>query len=259
MVTMAVFYSFARSGGTLINRCLASIPNNLVLSEVNPHGAVVPLEIQANQWFGLIPDSQVSEFSSLTYIQKIRQLSEVAEQRGQQPIIRDWPTLNFLPGVYATGFSPSMVLEQAIYLSYGQIENNSIAVVRRSASVYESITRCFVHLRSLTVDKFGLGYLEYARAIASLPCFKLEAFCKDPKKQLGLICSALKVHFCEDAVCDFSKFDRCTGDNKLDSSSRSAALKAILPLKENTNSEAYLAAMSDTNCQEADRLLGYEN
>ena len=51
---VSVYYCFARSGGTLINRCLGCIPGNLVLSEVNPMGSIATVESQATRlaWFG---------------------------------------------------------------------------------------------------------------------------------------------------------------------------------------------------------------
>jgi hypothetical protein len=41
-----VIYAYPRSGGTLVNRCLGSIPGNLILSEVNPLASVVPLPLK---------------------------------------------------------------------------------------------------------------------------------------------------------------------------------------------------------------------
>ena len=61
-MALAVFYSFARSGGTLVNRCLGAIPGNLVLSEVNPHGAVVPVDVQARDWLGLLRPEESEAF-----------------------------------------------------------------------------------------------------------------------------------------------------------------------------------------------------
>ena len=44
---VSVYYCFARSGGTLINRCLGCISGNLVLSEINPMSSIATVESQA--------------------------------------------------------------------------------------------------------------------------------------------------------------------------------------------------------------------
>src|SRR5437867_3010551 len=118
---VAVFYAFARSGGTLINRCLGCIPGNLVLSEVNPHGALVPMEVQARDWLGLIQSNATDEFCKVAYGEQVRRLAELASQRGDHLIIRDWSALNFLDRVFSYYTAASMVLEQDAYLSQYQI------------------------------------------------------------------------------------------------------------------------------------------
>ena len=75
MNDIAVFYCFARSGGTLINRCLGCIKDNLVLSEVNPHGALLPVETQALDWLKLVSSDQFKNFHDLNYGQKISSVS----------------------------------------------------------------------------------------------------------------------------------------------------------------------------------------
>ena len=253
-----IIYAFARSGGTLINRCLGCIPGNIVLSEVNPHAALIPIEIQARDWFNLLSDSEFIEFSQKTYAEKIGSLTEVLGQQDRHLIIRDWTTINFLDKASNDIYATTNVLEQELYLSHHNLARCPIVLTRRSADVYESITRTFKHLQNLSVREFGVCYLAYAQAVSAYPVFHYESFCREPEKELKRMCEVLDINYCDTFMTEFSKFTYCTGDNTLSQLSRGAGLEKITVLKSNQDSESYIVASLDTNCLEADKLLGYE-
>jgi hypothetical protein len=256
MAPLGVLYSFARSGGTLLNRCLGSIKGNLVLSEINPHGALVPLDVQARDWLGLLgPDQDRVEGDS--YGAKIRHLVSLAHARGERLIIRDWTTLNFLPGLHFDYSDPSMLLEQRIYLDRYGLERSTVVLVRRAAAVYESVVRTFDHLHDLGAAEFGVAYAAYARAVADQPVVQFETFCNHPEREMERICRLLGAAYAQNFVSDFSTFDRCTGDNQLATPSRAGGSKEILPLSDNDDAPAWKAAAADANCRIADELFGY--
>lgn len=261
-----IFYCFARSGGTLLNRCLGCIERNLVLSEVNPHQSVYSVEEQAVNWLKLISEAELTEFSNKPYTEKISILVEKAKQQSKYLIIRDWTTLNFFHeacgdprSIYNKTYVSSMVLEQSIYFSYSGLNLEPIAMVRRSSDVYESMQRSFKHLKNLSVDKFAQHYLAYAKAVSNYPIFYYENFCQEPQKELHRICNLLDVNYDPSFITEFSKFTNCTGDNTLSTQSRGIQLQKIRPLESNVSSEIYLAASQNKMCQEADRILGYDN
>ncbi len=256
---ISVYYCFARSGGTLINRCLGCIPGNLVLSEVNPLASMLPVASQAHDWLQLVADCELEEFSLMTYPEQIGTLSERAQSAGRRLIIRDWPTLNFLEGTHWQHFFPSCVLEQELYLDRNGLRRRSAVVVRRAAAVYESVTRSFRHLKDVTIEQFATAYLAYAKEVSRFPIFQFEKFCADPVPELRNLCEALDCRFSESFLASFSRFDRCTGDNTLAAASRAASSDRIVPVPERKDSEAWVLAESNTACREADRLFGYES
>jgi hypothetical protein len=256
-VDVAVFYSFARSGGTLINRCLGSIPGNLVLSEVNPHGAGVPVAVQARDWLGLVPPSESAAFSAQPYGLQITALAESAARQGAHLVIRDWSALNFVRGIYFDYFCPSMVLEQPLYLERHGVRARGAVIVRRAAAVYGSLTRTFEHLRDMPAADFGRCYLAYARAVSGLPRISFERFCASPPAELQRLCQSLGVAYDDAFVTRFASFDRCTGDTSLPVASRAGRSDRIMALPDDMTSAAWSAARADPNCEEADRLLGY--
>ncbi|MBD2743557.1 glycosyltransferase family 2 protein [Coleofasciculus sp. FACHB-1120] len=257
--TFPIIYAFARSGGTLINRCLGCIPGNIVLSEVNPHASVVPIEVQARDWFKLLSPTDFPGFAKKSYAEKIQWLATSVQQQGSHLIIRDWVTLNFLAKASNDIYVPSVFLEQELYLSHYGFSYRPIVLTRRSADVYESITRTFEQFRNLSVQEFGTYYLAYAQAVSMYPVFHYEIFCQEPEKELKQICDTLGINYNDSFTTEFSKFEYCTGDNTLLTSSRGNKLEKITVMKSNHECEAYLAASLDANCQQADKLLGYEN
>lgn len=255
---ISVFYAFARSGGTLLNRCLASIPGNLVLSEINPHGSPIPIEEQARKWLALLSEEEVSRFAGLSYCRRIRFLRDRAAKGGSSLIIRDWPSVNFLdeanPGCV---LRPSLILEQALYLDYCQIAHKSIVLSRRAADVYDSVKRTFPQYKALAIEHFAARYLKYATAVAHYKIFHYEDLCRRPEETVREICEALHVNYNAAFLEAFSNFDRCTGDNLQATSHRGKRLLAIMPLTSNIDSPYYLEAKSSEDCHKADRLFGY--
>lgn len=258
MNDIAVFYCFARSGGTLINRCLGCIKDNLVLSEVNPHGAFLSLDSQALDWLKLVSSDQFKKFHELDYTQKIRVLNETASALNQHLIIRDWSTLNFLGNVYWEYFSPSMILEQDLYLSNCGLQVNCAVITRQSACVYESIVRCFPDQSHLNVEEFSESYLAYAKAVCNYPVIHFEKFCAEPEVQFQKLCGYLSVKYDQSFLTQFHSFNQCTGDNQLSAPSKLRTATEIMVQTEKRDSKTWQAASTNENCRKADELLGYE-
>lgn len=259
MSELPVIYAFARSGGTLVNRCLGAIHGNFVLSEVNPHGSVVSLATQARDWLHLITEQQFSTFSQRSYGEQVRYLFDAAQQRNAYLIIRDWTSVNFLNNTVPGGYLlPSQVLEQNIYLRRYGFTPRSVVVTRRAADVYESLTRSFEQFRSLPVEEFGAAYLAYAKQVCHYPIVHYEQICIDPEAKIREICNLLAVNYDPAFLTNFNSFDRCTGDNLLQHPSRGAQLDTIKPIKSNRESAFYIAASLNQACREVDNLFRYE-
>jgi hypothetical protein len=256
-MALAVYYSFARSGGTLINRCLGAIPANLVLSEVNPHGAVVPVDAQAIEWIGLLRPDESEAFGRTGYGAQVRTLAEAAAARSQHLVVRDWTILNFMENVFFDDFQPSALLEQDLYLTRSGLEYRSAVVARRAPAVYESIVRTFAHLSHLEVAEFGSAYLTYARAVAGRPVLQFEEFCREPEPRLETLCGWLGIAYSSSFLEGFRTFDRCTGDNRLADASRGGRSHQIEVLPEFQDSLAWAMASRDPSCRAADEIFGY--
>ncbi|MEA5510388.1 sulfotransferase family protein [Crocosphaera sp. UHCC 0190] len=253
-----IIYGYPRSGGTLVNRCLGSITGNLILSEVNPLGSVHPITEQAQQWLNLLKEDQLEGFTAQSYGKQIIFLATQAKESHHHLIIRDWTAANFIDNPTNDNIlTPSLLLEQNLYLSHYGFTCLPIAIARGAADVYDSITRTFKHL-NLSIEAFGENYLTYAQAVCDYPVFKYEEICQDPTTQIRLICETLEINYDPAFINKFHQFENCTGDNILKQSSRGGQLREIKLLPSNTESESYIIASNDENCRRADQLLGYE-
>jgi predicted nucleic acid-binding Zn-ribbon protein len=256
---VSVFYSFARSGGTLLNRCIGSIPGNIVLSEVNPCGDVIPLETQACEWFNLISQEEALKLSQESYVSKISFLAHRAQERSLNLVLRDWSAVNFINHASNDFHTSSMELEQEFYLVHSDLVVNCIVFCRKSEDVYVSIKRNFPHLSDISVQVFGEIYHGYAQKVSKYQIFHYEDFCKNPPKILKEICRCLNINYDDAFIDSFKDYSFCTGDNQLVNPSRGYDLENIkeLPPLEDSHSRAEIRA--NRNLAISDRLLKYSN
>ncbi|MGK7945934.1 MAG: hypothetical protein AB4058_15835 [Microcystaceae cyanobacterium] len=244
----------------MVNRCLGSIPDNIILSEVSPYSSVIPMEEQAKNWFSLISAEECQSLSGQNFVSKLKFIMEKANVLNKKLVIRDWTTADFLANGLGDGMlSPSGLLEQELYLSHHGLKTCPVVISRRAADVYESLTRTFEQYHSLSIDEFSLAYLEYAKAVCQYPIFHYEELCKDPHLVIKQICNILDINYDFCFADHFWKFTSCTGDNTLSQPSRGSKENKIVALPSNTNSNFYISAIQNENCCQADRLLNYVN
>ena len=252
MTSIPVFYSFARSGGTLVNQLLGVHPNCLVLSEVNPAGSFKPVAEQAIEWLDLVTPEEAAELATMPYRRQIVLLRERAAARGRLLVVRDWVTANFLPRT-SPRLTPSGALEQSLYLERAGLEPVAWVVSRRAGAVYQSILANFAHLKDLSAEAFGEAYLAYARAVAHFPRLHMESLRAAPEAGVRKLFEAfgLDTSPIPDVLRDFHEFRKCTGNTTLEGRGGSADSRSVLPPEQPPETKHPALA-------EADALLGYD-
>jgi hypothetical protein len=256
MKSIPIVFSFARSGGTLVNQLLGVHPDCLILSEVNPAGSIVSVTKQAIEWLGLVEKEEYERFNELSYSQQISLLTERAKEKGKTLIIRDWSSVNYLKNVNETSY-PSGVLEQATYLMRAGYTLNPLVVTRKASYIYYSIRRNFNQLRNLSEADFLSSYLAYARAVSSFPRVSLEALQSAPHDVLDYMLHSLSLSpdYIDTQLKTFADFQQCTGNNTLRIPSATSILRNIAPVS--GDSLVNNQYVNESNFAEADRLLGY--
>lgn len=262
-MSIPVYFSFARSGGTLVNKLLGAHPDCLVLSEVNPSASYKSVISQTMDWLGLISVEEAGSFGSRSYGEQIVELHRRAAERQKTLVVRDWVSVNFLPGTAGCHLQPSGVLEQVLYLRKAGLGLTPFVVSRRAHDVFFSIRANFGQFSHLDEADFASAYLAYAQAVSTYPVVQLERIQKTPDESLSLIndLASLSNTYRQKQLAEFGDFDRCTGDNTLratDQVSASARPKRSIDVSAKNVESLPLKAETVSLFAQADKLLGYE-
>mgnify|MGYP006114596515 CR=1 FL=1 len=254
MVEIPVLYSFARSGGTLVNQLLGVHPQCLVLSEVNPTASFKSIQKQGLEWLGLIEKSYTNKFVSMPYHEQIKFLYDQSTGKGKKLIIRDWVSVNFLPGCSGPEIKPSGELEQAFYLGRSDLRPLPLVIVRKGEAVYKSIQRNLPRMEGLSLKTFSESYLKYAYAVAEFPKIKLESLRSQPASTIREILNRFDLSSDETSFLleNFFNFKNCTGNTSLKKVSKSSLAQKILPPENNIESTSHPKLI------EANKILGYD-
>jgi hypothetical protein len=235
--------NYARSGGTLFSKIIASQKNVVLLSEVNPnHNAVYSPAQQANLWYCLNIDE------GLSYQDQVKEIYQKCMQQNKTLVIRDFTFIDFTPH-QLNNFKPKKVFSN--YEVIKQIAPvNAVAFVRNAIDVWIS-RDC--------PPKFSEGYLEYINFLMKekIPIFKYEEFTKNPE---GFLIEFGKTW----AISDLSysnkmlKYQKVTGDNQLKKPSRGSNQQTIKPLKRKQLAKQLISHLhNDVFLLEANNLIAY--
>jgi hypothetical protein len=211
MPVIRVIHHMARSGGTIICRCLASMENVVLLSEIHPQGTGMfnPLQ-QAADWHGLMNAGDAREFAENPpdFIGAISRIEQRCRDAGKQLVIRDWSHLDYtgLPfgrpsyrPVLAETLAPHFLLHR-------------VSTVRHPVDQWLSITRHPRFRASLQPGSYLEGCLAFAREAVRTGFFRYEDFTADPDGVLEALCAALELPFDPGYRDRWRNWDRITGD-----------------------------------------------
>ncbi|WP_050027726.1 hypothetical protein [Verrucomicrobium sp. BvORR034] len=248
--SVKVFYAFARSGGTLTNQLLACCPEVVIACEVGVNESAISFGHQLRQWHQLISADEVAAFDCLPYLEQVKMASALVEKQGKVLCVRDWPVVNFLPGL-RPGQVPSRILESWEYLHSAGWGVTGIAIIRRSYEVYLSMRKYLVQCTALEEEEFCTCYEAYLKEInrTGMPKFFLEDIRSEPLQSTQSMARTLGL--IEPASIDgFHQYQACTGNNTLASKPESARLNMV--------KKAEKPVPAPPLFQELDRLASYE-
>lgn len=223
-----IFHNLARSGETLVCRCLGSMSNIVLLSEIHPFGHNFfhiqnPL-FQAHQWHDLIQPEDVrgKEYS---FIEVIHLIENKCREKYKHLILRDWSHLDFIGIPFINNPPKKMLLVESLLNDFELIR---LALVRHPIDQWIS-TNTFNPLRGiLSIDIFLDAYLKYAVSISQIGFTRYEDFTRDPVKQMQWICEKIMLQFDEKFIDKWYTCKKISGDYK--SPSRGDVLNRITSL-----------------------------
>ncbi len=250
-MAMTLMTCYARSGGTLLNRCIGRLPGVVILSELHPLGggtgkdglAFRTVSQQARHWYGITLKHE-------GFVDAICELHDHCQASGLRLVLRDWVAADFLPHRF-NHHEPSWKLT-TLNLLRERLEVHPFAFTRDSIDVWLSRGRP-------DPEAFFEQYVRYARAIveAAMPIVQYEAFCRSPEQQMQRICEIGGLPY-SPSFRDYQSFTHVNGDIQLARPSRGRQQGGIAPLPRRGVPSRWVAAVEACpQMIEANRLLNY--
>lgn len=195
-------HHFACSGGTLISRCLAAMPNVTLLSEIDPLSQMqirqvnkrmfLPTDLIYGAGVALRPvdsDTTVAMFTAA-----LGELHKALTAQGRYLVLRDHAHSQFCSDT-ALPQRPTLheMLEKA-----GPVL--SVVTVRHPLDCYLSLIKNgWTNFTPFTLDEYASRHLDFLDRHRGLPLFRYEDFVADPNGVLKQICTALALPYLPDA------------------------------------------------------------
>jgi hypothetical protein len=207
-------HHFACTGGTLISKCVAALPNTQVLSEVDPLSplgrTVGTPRFTPTDMISLVRQATRDVDESLIvelFRTQLKCLHENALSLGQYLVIRDHAHSHFCTGTHVPDRQTLLeLIEHAFPV-------RSVVTVRDPIDSYASLVeQKWLHFSPKTFDEYCRRYLAFLDRYAALPMIRYEDFVASPEHVMKHISDLLGLPFSPDFIDLFMAF-RMTGDS----------------------------------------------
>jgi len=248
-----LIYSWARSGTTLLNKCLAAM-GHLVLSETHVmiNSGVHAPRWQAGNWWDIrIP-------SGTAWKKCILMINGEAKKQSRSLIVRDW-TVNSFYAHKLNNYVPIKRLQ-----AHGILGDKCrpVAFVRDAIDCALSFAKFHAWSSVKHLNTFAAAYLNYAKCInaARFPIFRYEELCRDPERFFVDFCAATHIRFFSQWE-DFGRVSQVLGDTYPVGAKGSRAVGTSkirgLPRRKAVD-VLQRSIVSNQQLQRANGLLGYK-
>lgn len=214
--SVSLLLHLARTGGTLISRCLATMQNVVLLSEIHPDGAAINHPIydpvdQATRWYGLFDPAEAQARGRTTpekFVGAIRAIAERSQARGATLVVRDWTHLDFVGAPFRRDTSGKLATLAALSPHF---DVRVFATVRHPIPQWLSLRR-ILGSADLTEERFLAGCRAFAEAIAPIGFVRYEDVAQAPDATLSRLADALGILFDPAYAGKWATYRHITGD-----------------------------------------------
>jgi hypothetical protein len=253
--TLRLVHHMARSGGTLISRCLGCMSGVLLLSEIHPLGTAQfnPL-VQAQRWYGLLSSQDLAELRArgrIAFVDAIDLIYRRAADAGQRLVIRDWSHLDFTGVPLVAKPAYRLLTAEALVARF---DLRQVCTVRHPLDQWLSLRQLAVMNGKLSLDAFLAGYRRFAEQARGIGFFRYEDFAADPSAIMKELCRRLDMRFDRHFSERWSSYAFVTGDV---SGSRGCQIKPVPRREAEPGLLDQLAASADYRTSL--ELLGYDH
>lgn len=207
-------HHFACTGGTLLCKCIAAMPNVQLLSEVDPLSTVLEqpskprfastdmVTLMRQSTRGATPELIIELF-----LNNLKIIHSDAVTLGQRLVVRDHAHSHFCFGREIQA-RPSL---RAMVSSRFPIR--SVLTVRHPLDSFLSLeANGWVNFWPATIDEYCKRYIAFLRAYEGVPVFKYENFIAAPQEVMRKLCFLLEIPYSDQFIDLFSVF-KLTGES----------------------------------------------
>lgn len=251
-----LLHHMARSGGTLISKCLGCMDGVVLLSEIHPRGTSFfnPLQ-QAQAWFGLFPEDEFRELAGrgrIDFADAIGSIADKVEERGAALVIRDWSHLDFTGVPFIRKPDYRLLLAEVLSSRFALAQ---LCTVRHPIDQWLSLSRLQIMRGHLFLEPFLAGYRRFAEVAAGIGFVRYEDVVAAPDLVLADLCLRLHLPFDPTFQERWSTYAKITGDV-----GGSRGGREIKPVARRPVAGELLAAFaSNADYRAALDLLGYDH
>ena len=252
---LRIIHQMARSGGTIISKCLGTMSDIILLSEIHPKGSqnFDPI-YQSYNWFDLFTPEELGyleEKAEITFKEVISLIYTKCEHVGKILIIRDWNHFDFIGTPFLE--NPSYQLTTATLLK----DDFSIihtASVRHPIDQWLSMRSLDIMNGKIELSVFLDGYLQFAEQCQKIGFIRYEDFISAPEQQIESLCDRLKINYDPQFINRWWKYDTITGETY---SERGDIVK-MKPVPRKTMEDGLLEQFEENkDYQKIIKILGY--
>lgn len=207
-------HHFACTGGTLLSKCIASMPNIRLFSEVDPLSTMTvrgerPLFLPTDMIMQARQSTHATNNNELVQIfhASMKILHENTTNVGRRTIVRDHAHSQFCTD---QDFSCRPTLLEMLKSKFSTL---SVLTIRDPIDSFISLRRLkWVHFRPDTFDEYCRRYVQFIERHKDIPIIKYENFIDNPAQEMRNICSLLRIPYQDDFENLFSAYI-LTGDS----------------------------------------------
>ncbi len=209
-----VLHHLARTGGTLVAKCLASMEGVCLFSENHPSGFLpegydfFDIMVQAQRWHGLLSEQELKDWQSAVwpladrphvpeadprFLRAVALLQQRCTERGLRMLLRDWSHVDYTAKPFAFPPSYRPRLAEALEPSYRVVRT---ATVRHPLRQYVSLLAFRPQDQPKPEpEEFCQGCLRFAEYAREIGFIRYEDFLQDPDAVLRTVCERLEFSF----------------------------------------------------------------
>jgi hypothetical protein len=210
---LRTLHHFACTGGTLISKCIAALPNVQLLSEVDP---LSPYQADGAPRFAptdmvtlLRQSSRGADTALITQLfqVQVRWLYDDAVRRGWRLVLRDHAHSHFCQGAEVAERPNLRQLMPA------GVPLRSLVTVRHPLDSYASLVgNDWLHFEPRNFDTYCRRYLMFLDSHAGVPVLRYEDFVAAPQATMQQLCDILELRY-EPGFAERMQGQRISGDS----------------------------------------------